>query len=78
MANSEWIKLDFQTFIDNYNKNIAVDTAPTFLYSKKDKEHEAYKSLIAFFFVLGFLFIFIALNIIFISVIYNPIMFLIL
>ncbi len=77
MANSEWTKLDFQTFIDNYNKNIAVDTAPTFLYPKKDKEHEAYKSLIAFFFVLGFLFIFIALNIILISVIYNPVMFLI-
>jgi len=76
MANSEWIKIDFQTFVNNYSKDIVIDSAPTFLYSKKDKEHEAYNSLIAFFFILGSLFIYIALSIILISVYYNLIIFL--
>lgn len=75
MANSEWTKLDFQTFINNFSKDIVINCAPTFLYSKKDKEHEAYNSLIAFFFVLGIMFIYIALSVIFMSTYYNPIIF---
>lgn len=76
MANSEWTKLDFQTFINTYNKDIAINSAPTFLYSKKDKEHEAYNSLIAFFFVLGFTLIYIALTVILMPIYSNPIIFL--
>jgi hypothetical protein len=78
MSNSEWIKIDFQNFIDSYGKDIAVNLAPTFLYSKKDKEHEAYNSLIAFFFVVGALLIYIALSIILIDIYFNLILFLIL
>jgi hypothetical protein len=74
---SEWSKIDFQFFVDNYSKDMVIDTAPIFLYSKKDKEHEAYNSLIAFFFVVGFLFIYIALSIILISVYYNLVLFIV-
>ncbi|MFX0048033.1 MAG: hypothetical protein ACFE8G_07675 [Candidatus Hermodarchaeota archaeon] len=65
MSNSEWKKVDFQTFINKFNKNVVVDNAPIILYSKKDKEHESLNSLITFFFLTGGLFIFIALSIIF-------------
>ena len=65
MSNSEWNKVDFQTFIDNFSKNVIIDNAPIILYSKKDKEHEALNSLITFFFLTGGLFIFISLSIIF-------------
>ncbi len=77
MSDSEWTKLDFQSFVDKYNKDIVVKSAPTFLYSKKDKEHEAYNSLIAFFFLLGFMFIYIALTIFLMPVYYNVILFLV-
>ncbi|TFF90430.1 MAG: hypothetical protein EU548_03040, partial [Promethearchaeota archaeon] len=75
MANSEWTKIDFQTFINKYDKDIVLNSTPTFLYSKKDKEHEAYNSLIAFFFVAGILLIYIALSIIVMSVYYNLVSF---
>jgi len=65
MSNSEWNKEDFQTFIDNFSKNVIVETAPVMLYSKKDKEHESLNSLITFFFLTGGLFIFISLSIYF-------------
>ncbi|MFX0075955.1 MAG: hypothetical protein ACFE96_10965 [Candidatus Hermodarchaeota archaeon] len=65
MSNSEWKRVDFQTFIDEFSKKIIVDSAPTILYSKKDKEHEAINSLIAFFFLTGCLFIFISLSVFF-------------
>ncbi len=65
MSNSEWNKVDFQTFIDEFSKKVIVDNAPIILFSKKDKEHEALNSLITFFFLTGGLFIFIALSIIF-------------
>jgi hypothetical protein len=65
MSNSEWNKVDFQTFIDKYNKKVIIDNAPIILYSKKDKEHEALTSLIAFFFLTGGLCIFIGLTILF-------------
>ncbi|NVM17697.1 MAG: hypothetical protein HWN80_08270 [Candidatus Lokiarchaeota archaeon] len=65
MSNSEWNKVDFQTFIDEFSKRVIVENAPTILYSKKDKEHEALNSLITFFFLTGGLFIFISLSIFF-------------
>jgi len=65
MSNSEWKKVDFQTFIDKFSKKVIIDNAPIILYSKKDKEHEALNSLIAFFFLTGGLFIFISLSIFF-------------
>ncbi|MBA7570528.1 hypothetical protein ES708_12280 [subsurface metagenome] len=65
MSDSNWDKVEFQDFINKYSKKIIVDNAPVILYTKKDKEHEAYNSLIAFFFTTGGLFIFIALSIIF-------------
>jgi hypothetical protein len=65
MSNSEWDKLDFQAFIDKVDDKVIIDNAPTILYSKKDKEHEALNLLISFFFLTGGLFIFISLSIFF-------------
>ena len=65
MSNSEWNKVDFQTFIDKFNKKVIIDSAPIILYSKKDKEHEALNSLITFFFLTGGLLIFTSLSIYF-------------
>jgi hypothetical protein len=65
MSNSEWNKLDFQAFIDKISDKVIIDSAPTILYSKKDKEHEALNLLITFFFLTGGLFIFISLSIFF-------------
>ncbi|MFX1366775.1 MAG: hypothetical protein ACFFCE_05860 [Promethearchaeota archaeon] len=62
MTSSEWRKVDFKQFINNFGNKILIDNAPDIMYSKKDKEHEAYNSLIAFFFIAGFLLIFIALT----------------
>ena len=75
MSDSEWYKVDFQDFINKFNKNIVIDTAPTILYSKKDKEHEAYNALIAFFFISGFLLIYIAVSMILIELFFSLILF---
>lgn len=75
MSNSEWSKVDFQMFIDEYGKDLVIENAPVILYSKKDKEHEAYNSLIAFFFIAGFLLIYIALSYFLASIFFNPILF---
>ena len=50
MPISKWEKIDFQRFVDDFGTNLIVENAPTLLYSKKEKEHEACNSLIAFFF----------------------------
>lgn len=76
MSISDWHKLNFQDFIDKFNKNIVIESAPSILYSKKDKEHEAYYALITFFFISGFLLIYIALSIIFIELYFSLIIFL--
>jgi hypothetical protein len=65
MSNSEWNRVDIQAFINEYGKEVIVNKAPTILFSKKDKEHEAINSLITFFFLTGCLFIFIALSVFF-------------
>lgn len=64
MLSSDWNKVDFQDFIDEFDKQVIISKAPTILYSKKDKEHEAFGSLIATIFLTGILFIYIALSII--------------
>lgn len=60
MSDSDWSKIDFQQFIDEFGNEVLVDMAPVILYSKRDKEHEAYNSLIAFFFIAGGILIYIA------------------
>ncbi len=65
MSSSEWNKVDFNQFINEFDYELIVNNAPTILYSKKDKEHEAYNSLIAFFFIAGGLLIYISLSYIF-------------
>jgi hypothetical protein len=62
MSDFEWIQVDFQQFINQFGKDLIIDYAPVILYSKKDKEHEATTSLIAFFFISGLLLIYIALS----------------
>ncbi|MFX1376054.1 MAG: hypothetical protein ACFFA0_09600 [Promethearchaeota archaeon] len=62
MSDSEWSKIDFQQFVKEFGVEILINKAPTILYSKKDKEHEAYNSIIAFFFIAGGLLIYIALT----------------
>ncbi|UCC21266.1 MAG: hypothetical protein JSV62_08310, partial [Promethearchaeota archaeon] len=76
-SDSEWAKVDFQQFIDKYGKEIILNNAPIILYSKKDKEHEAYNSFIAFFFIAGFLLIYIALTYFLAFIFFNLIMFII-
>lgn len=77
MAQTEWNKVSFQEFINKFNKNIVIKNAPTILYSKKDKEPEAFYSLIAFFFITGGLFIYISLSIIFNLISFSLVFFLI-
>ncbi|MFW9879566.1 MAG: hypothetical protein ACFFG0_41350 [Candidatus Thorarchaeota archaeon] len=77
MSDSEWTKVDFKQFLNEFGKDIVVNNAPTILYSKKDKEHEAYNSLIAFFFIAGFLLIYIALTYFLAFIFFNLIMFII-
>ena len=67
--------MNFQEFFNEYGKDILIKNAPVILYSKKDKEHEAYNSLIAFFLIAGFLLIYIALSYLFPSIFFNPIVF---
>ena len=76
MSNSEWNKVNFQDFINNFNRSVVIETAPTILYSKKDKEPEVYNALIAFFFIAGFLLIYISLSIIFIEFYFSLALFL--
>jgi hypothetical protein len=75
MSVSEWNKVDFQQFINEYGKDLIIESAPTILYSKKDKEHEAYNSLIAFFFIAGFLLIYISLSYFLAFIFFNLIVF---
>jgi len=71
----EWTQVEFQDFINQYDQNLILKYAPIIMHSKRDKEPEAFKSLISFLFILGFLFIFIAFSIIFSAVYFNPYLF---
>lgn len=71
MSSSKWSKIDFQEFSDEYNVDAVIKYAPSILYSKKDKEHEAFTSLVALFLVSGGLFIYIALALIFADIYFS-------
>ncbi|MFX1279342.1 MAG: hypothetical protein ACFFA3_07985 [Promethearchaeota archaeon] len=75
MSDSDWSKISFQQFLNEYNDALLVDTAPTLLYSKKDKEPEAYNSLIAFFFITGGLLIYISITYFLASIYFNLLLF---
>lgn len=77
MSSSEWIKVDFQQIVNEHSNDIIINNAPEILYSKKDKEHEAYNSLIAFFFVAGGLLIYISLTYFLIPIYFNFILFIV-
>lgn len=62
MSDSEWVKVDYDQFISDFGNKLIVKYAPSILYSKKDKEHEALISLITFFFITGGLLIYIAVT----------------
>ncbi len=63
MSQAEWSSINLKLFISEFSAEQLVKFAPKILYSKKDKEHEAYNSLILFFFVVGGLLIYISLSI---------------
>ncbi|MFX0030685.1 MAG: hypothetical protein ACFE8B_15840 [Candidatus Hermodarchaeota archaeon] len=77
MSNSDWRKINFQQFLNIYNNDLLITNAPTLLYSKKDKEPEAYNSLIAFFFITGGLLIYISITYFLASIYFNLILFII-
>ncbi|MCK4384559.1 MAG: hypothetical protein KAW66_14760, partial [Candidatus Lokiarchaeota archaeon] len=60
---TEWSKVDFHQFINEFGIDFILDKAPRILYSKKDKEKEDYNSLIVFFFVASGLLIYISISI---------------
>ncbi len=77
MSDSDWSKIDFQQFINEYGNEILVYKAPIILYPKKDKEHEAYNSLIAFFFIAGGALIYIAVSYFLAPIYFNLLFFII-
>ena len=77
MSISEWKKVDFQQFVNDFGNSVVITNAPTILYSKKDKEHEAYNSLIAFFFITGALLIYIALSYFLATIFFSLVLFII-
>jgi hypothetical protein len=48
MSNTHWKKIDIQKVMKTIGIQLILENAPPLLYSKKDKEHTAYNSLIAF------------------------------
>ena len=75
MSDSEWNKVDYDKFVKTFSNEIIVEYAPIILYSKKDKEHEAFTSLIAFFFITGGLLIYIAVSYFIAPIYFNLILF---
>lgn len=75
--NQDWEKVSFKEFLKTYHVNIILDNTPEILYSKKDKEHESFYSLILFFIVLGGVLIYFALTLIFIDLFFNLSLFII-
>ena len=75
MSDSDWSKINFQQFLNEYDIDLLVNNAPTLLYSKKDKEPEAYNSLIAFFFLTGSLLIYISITFFLASIYFNLLLF---
>jgi len=75
MSNSDWKKVDFQEFINQFGDQAVIINAPIILHSKKDKEHEAFKSLVTLIFIIGFTFIYIAISIMVLPIYFNPYIF---
>ncbi|MHA2180277.1 MAG: hypothetical protein ACXAAH_02505 [Promethearchaeota archaeon] len=78
MSESEWNKVEYDQFLKDFGNDIIVKYAPPILYSKKDKEHEAFNSLIAFFFIAGGLLIYIAVTYFLAPIYFSLILFIIL
>ena len=68
MPDTDWNKIDFQDFINEHNIDLIIKNAPNILYSKKDKEHEAYNSFIALFLISGFMFIYVGISLFLVEV----------
>jgi len=71
MSDYDWSKIDFQQFLNDYGIDLVVNNAPTILYSKKDKEHEAINVLITFFFIAGGLLIYIVASVFLAPIYFN-------
>lgn len=77
MTNAGWKKLELQQFLNDFGVDIIINNAPVILYPKKDKEHEAYYSLIGFIFVTVGLSIYTVISLIFIFVFFSVTVFII-
>ncbi|MFW6283654.1 MAG: hypothetical protein ACOC1P_06420 [Minisyncoccales bacterium] len=62
MSESDWKKIEFKDFIAEFGIQIVINNAPSILFSKKDTEHEAFRSLIGFLLVSGGLLIYVAVS----------------
>ncbi len=71
-----WKSVEFGDFIKEFGTNEVVQYAPSILHSKKDKEHEAFKSLVLFFVVSGVIAIYISVAILLIEIYFNLLLFL--
>ncbi|MBY9006890.1 MAG: hypothetical protein KGD63_09035 [Candidatus Lokiarchaeota archaeon] len=63
MSESNWNKVEFQDFINDFGIEIIIKNAPVILFSKQDKEKEAKYSLYIFLVLFGSLVIFLAVSI---------------
>ena len=77
MSETEWKKVEFQQFVNNFGIDLIIENAPHLLYPKKDIQHEAYNSLIAFFLVAAALCIYMSISLFLIEVYFNVISFII-
>ncbi len=75
MSQTDWSPVNLKQFISEFSAEQLVKHAPKILYSKKDKEHEAYNSLILFFFVAGGLLIYISASIFLMDSYFNLLVF---
>jgi len=75
MTNSEWERVDFKQFVNEYKVDPVIENAPNILYSKKDKEHEDYNSLRAFILVAIGLFVYISVSFLFIEIYFSIFLF---
>lgn len=74
MSNSDWKKVDFQDFINQYENQVVIENAPVIM-TGKDKEHEAFKSLVSLIFIVGFTFIYVAISIMLLPIYFNSYIF---
>jgi hypothetical protein len=71
----EWKKVDFQDFINKVGASPIIENAPIILYTRKDKEHAAFNTLIAFFIVAAILCVYISISLWLIEYYFNIIIF---